>query len=160
MRTKILLALLLTSGAAQAQTVAEVTYTLQKIEVHYTDLSNSAGALANSRGAPWYKQDEQVLEKIVDIWGDLQGWVLAAQSTGRLVTQMQSPADSRLAVKEFQLAADFLNKQADLSASRVSVELPKMTVPALAADATRVRDSMLALKNDTQSVVQAGEKTQ
>ena len=157
---KLLLSLLLACGAAQAQSVAEVKYTVQKIDVHDSDLSTSAGALAMSRGAPWYKQDEQVLERIVAIWGELQGWIFAAESTGRLATQMQSSADSRLAIEEFRLAARFLNQQTDLSAFKVSQELPKLTVPALVAEATRVRDSMLALKNDTQSAVHAREKTQ
>jgi hypothetical protein len=150
---RILLALLIVCGTAEAQSVAEAKYIVQKIDVHVTDLSNSAGALAKSRGAPWYKQDEPVLERIVAIWGNLQGWVFAAQSTGRVATQMQSSEDSRLAIKEFRLAADFLNQQADMSAFEVSEELPRMTIPSLVADATRVRDSMLALRNDTQSIV-------
>ena len=92
------------------------------------------------------------------IWGDLQGWIFAAQSAGRLATQMQSSEDSRLAMQEFRLAAEFLNRQADMSAFEVSEELPKMTVPALIADATRVRDSMLALRSDTRSIVGKGAK--
>lgn len=123
---------------------------MRKIDVHVRDPSTPAGALATSRGDPWYRQVEQVLERIVAIWGELQGWIFAAQSTGRLATQMQSSADSRLATQEFQLAASFLNQQADLSSFHVSEEFPKITVPALVADATRMRDSTLALKNGTQ----------
>jgi hypothetical protein len=145
---------------AQAQSLAEVKFAVQKIDVHVADLSDPANALAYSRGAPWYrgKPDEPAVERIMAIWGELQGWVFAAQSTGRLATQMHSPADSRLAIQEFRLAAGFLNQQADLSAFKVSQELPRMTVPSLIADATRVRDSMLALKNDTRSIAGKGAK--
>jgi hypothetical protein len=152
MQKTILLVLLLACGNVQAETLdlAVVERALNGIDIHSEDLSKSGNDVATIHWKFQHDtQDYDAAETLLKLKAALAGWIANAQATGRLATQMRSADDARVAMQEFNQAARSLNWFAGQCAFEASQQLSGITDPLLLTNARKVRDSMIALRDDT-----------
>jgi hypothetical protein len=136
---------LATATAARAQSVADADHTMRAMDLRMRALNTARKNLQQMK----YQRDDHEADAVREIT-DADVIVFAAAvkvfTVAFFVTRMQCPDDVRFSQKQFGSVVESFVATADEELSRVNENLGNVAAPAAVAEATKIRDVMVDLR--------------
>jgi hypothetical protein len=136
---------LATATAARAQSVADADHAMHAMDLRMRALNT---ARKNLQQLGHYRDDHEVdaVREITDADVIVFAAAIKVFTVAFFVTRMQCPDDVRFSQKQFGSVVESFVATADEELSRVNENLGNVAAPAAVAEATKIRDVMVDLR--------------
>jgi hypothetical protein len=136
---------LATVTAARAQSAADADHTMHAMDLRMRTLNT---ARKNLQQLGHYRDDHEVdaVREITDADVIVFAAAIKVFTVAFFVTRMQCPDDVRFSQKQFGSVVESFVATADEELSRVNENLGNVAAPAAVAEATKIRDVMVDLR--------------
>ena len=136
---------LATATAARAQSVADADNTMHAMDLRMRALNT---ARKNLQQLGHYRDDHEAdaVREITDADVSVFAAAVKVFTVAFFITGMQCPDDVRFSQKQFRSVVELFVTTADEEISRVNENLSNVAAPAVVAEATKIRDVIVDLR--------------
>jgi signal recognition particle subunit SEC65 len=134
------------SVPAPAQSIADVQHALAALEPRVKQLDTADRNLGQMESA-LNNIERDALNRVLSAKSNFYVAVDEARSIARILVNMTSPEDTRYVRSEFRESIRFVTETTRTDLERVNFYLTQLTTPAVMAEATKIRDLMIEIRD-------------